>query len=237
MIAPEKQGGRKVSIDEIREGCIVVTDKDMVESRVCTINNEFRHGMEIVKDIKRGVTFFGSARTPIDSPLYQKAYRLAKRISEELGYAIITGGGPGIMGAGNQGAYEAGGESIGFTIKLPMEQTTNLFITKETPFYYFFTRKVALSFAADAYVVFPGGYGTLDELSEILTLIQTGKTERVPIILVGVDFWQPFVDFLKHKVLEEEKAIDPEDMDLFVLTDDEEKIMEILKNTPPRSRV
>lgn len=237
MVAPEKRDTRKVSIDEIRNGCMIVTDEDMVESRMCTVNAELRNGLEMVKGIKRGVTFFGSARTPVDSVFYKKAYNLAKRISQDLGYSIITGGGAGIMGAGNQGAFDVGGESIGFTIKLPMEQKTNLFLTKEAPFYYFFTRKVALSFAADAYVVFPGGYGTLDELTEVLTLIQTGKTERVPVILVGKTFWQPFVDFLKNKVLEEEKGIDPEDLDLFVLTDDEEEIMGILKNTPARSKV
>ena len=237
MIAPEKRDARKVSIDEIRNGCLIDTAEDMVESRMCTVNAELRNGLEMVKSIKRGVTFFGSARTPVDSVFYKKAYNLARRISQELGYSIITGGGAGIMGAGNQGAFDVGGESVGFTIKLPMEQKTNLFLTKESPFYYFFTRKVALSFAADAYVVFPGGYGTLDELTEILTLIQTGKTERVPVILVGKTFWQPFVDFLKNKVLEEEKGIDAEDLDLFVLTDDEEEIMGILKKTPARSKV
>ena len=237
MIAPEKRDWRKITIDELREGCLDVSNNDMVESRVCTVEAELRNGLDVVKSIKRGVTFFGSARTHVDSVFYKKAYNLANRIAKELGYAVITGGGAGIMGAGNQGAFDAGGESVGFTIKLPMEQKTNLFLTKEAPFYYFFTRKVALSFAADAYLVFPGGYGTLDEVSEVLTLVQTGKTQRVPIILVGVSFWQPFVDFLKHKVLEEEKGIDPEDLDLFVLTDDEDQIMDILKNTPARSKV
>lgn len=237
MIAPEKRDARKITVDELRDGCMLITGHDMVESRICTVNSELRNGLEVVQSIKRGVTFFGSARTPVDSIFYKKAYSLAKRISEELGYAVITGGGAGIMGAGNQGAYDAGGESIGFTIKLPMEQKTNLFLTQEAPFYYFFTRKVALSFAADAYLVFPGGYGTLDELTEVLTLVQTGKTQRVPIILVGVSFWQPFVSFLKDKVLEEEQGIDSEDLELFVLTDDEDEIIGILKNTPARSKV
>lgn len=237
MIPPEKRDSHKVSVDELRDGCMIITSSDMVESRVCTVEAELRNGLDVVKGIKRGVTFFGSARTHVDSIFYKKAYSLAHRIAKELGYAVVTGGGAGIMGAGNQGAYDAGGESIGFTIKLPLEQKTNLFLTQEAPFYYFFTRKVALSFAADAYLVFPGGYGTLDELSEVLTLVQTGKTERVPIILVGVSFWQPFVDFLKHKVLEEEQGIDPEDLDLFILTDDEDEIMDILKKTPARSRV
>ena len=226
----------KYSIEEIRTGCITAHKGDPTETRLCTINAEFRNAMNIVRGIKRSVTFFGSSRTKEGTTDYLKAMNLAKRISSEIGFTIVTGGGPGIMAAANRGAFETGGESVGFTIKLPMEQTTNLFLTKEASFYYFFTRKVALSFAADAYVVFPGGFGTLDEMTEILTLIQSKKIERVPIILVGVEFWTPLFNFFRDKLLDSRQAILLGDLDLFTLTDTEDEIIEIIKNSPQRAR-
>lgn len=227
---------KKLTIEEIREGCVYANKGNDKEIRICAMDEEFRQGMNTIEATGRAVTFFGSARTPIDDPYYQKAKRIAERIAQETNFAVVTGGGPGIMGAGNEGAYKAGGESIGFTIKLPMEQSTNPFVTQEVPFYYFFTRKVSMTFAADAFLAFPGGFGTIDEISEVLTLVQTGKMEKMPIVFVGVDFWTPFVDFFKKTMLEKYKTISPEDMDLFIVTDDEDLILETIKNAPTREK-
>ncbi len=227
---------KKLTIEEIREGCIYANKGNEKEVRICAMDEEFRQGMNTIEETGRAVTFFGSARTPIDDPYYQKAKRLAERIAKETNFAVVTGGGPGIMGAGNEGAYKAGGESIGFTIKLPMEQSTNPFVTHEVPFYYFFTRKVSMTFAADAFLAFPGGFGTIDEISEVLTLIQTGKMEKMPIILVGVEFWTPLVDFFRKTMLEQYKTISPEDMDLFMVTDDEDLIIDTIKKAPVREK-
>ncbi len=232
----KKYRPKKLSIEEIRNGCIYANNGDEKETRICTMNEEFRQAMDIIEETGSVVTFFGSARTKIEDPYYQQAKRLAERIAKETHYSIVTGGGPGIMGAANEGAYKAGGESIGFTIKLPMEQTTNPFVTREAPFYYFFTRKVSMTFAADAFIVCPGGFGTLDEIFEVLTLIQTGKIQKVPIFFVGVDFWKPLMDFIRRSMLEKEKTISPEDMDLFIVTDDEDLIVETIKNTPRRKK-
>jgi uncharacterized protein (TIGR00730 family) len=181
---------------------------------------------------EKSVTFFGSARLPATDPYYQKAYRLGKRCAE-LGYAVATGGGPGIMEAANKGAHEVGGRSIGITIQLPMEQSTNPYVNEEIPFYYFFTRKVALAYSAEVYIYFPGGFGTLDELFGILTLSQTNKIPPVPIILVGEKFWEPLLK-MSEGLRDIYKTIDATDMNFFTITDDEEKIMEIVKNAPIR---
>lgn len=227
---------KKLTIEEIREGCVYANKGNEKEVRICAMDEEFRQGMDTIKETGRAVTFFGSARTHIKDPYYQKAKRIAERVVKETGMAVITGGGPGIMGGGNEGAYKAGGESIGFTIKLPMEQTSNPFLTHEVPFYYFFTRKVSMTFAADAFLAFPGGFGTMDEIFEILTLVQTGKMEKLPIILVGVEFWTLLVDFLRKTMGEQYKTIDMEDLDLFTVTDDEELIMKMIKEAPVREK-
>lgn len=227
---------KKLTIEEIREGCVYANKGDENEVRICAMDEEFRQGMDAIKETGRAVTFFGSARTHITDLYYQKAKRLAERIVKETKCAIITGGGPGIMGAGNEGAYKAGGQSIGFTIKLPSEQTTNPFLTHEVPFYYFFTRKVSMTFAADAFLAFPGGIGTMDEIFEILTLVQTGKMDKVPIILVGIEFWTPLVNFLKNTMEEKYKTISSHDLELFTVTDDEDLIIEIIKNAPTRDK-
>lgn len=227
---------KKLTIEEIREGCIYANKGNDREIRICAMDEEFRQGMDTIKETGRSVTFFGSARTHINDPYYQKAKRIAERVAKETDFAVVTGGGPGIMGAANEGAYKAGGESVGFTIKLPMEQSTNPFVTQEVPFYYFFTRKVSMTFAADVFLAFPGGLGTMDEIFEILTLVQTEKMEKIPIILVGVDFWKPLVDFLRYTMLEKYKTISPEDFDLFLVTDDEDEILDIIKKTPLRDK-
>jgi uncharacterized protein (TIGR00730 family) len=204
--------------------------------RQSLINDEISRGFELIKNQPKSVTFFGSARFSEDHEYYLKARRLAHNLAQR-GYAIVSGGGPGIMEASNRGAFEVNGRSIGFTIELPHEQNRNPYITDSTDFYYFFTRKVMLTFAAEAYLVFPGGFGTLNEVSEILTLVQTHKIESVPIILVGRDFWQPFYKYCSETFLKKYATIDEQDMNIFSITDDEDEIIKIIENTPVRSGV
>lgn len=204
-----------------------------VENRVEKITDEFSKGFDFIKHCTHSVTFFGSARTPEDHPDYIKCREIAKKISTKLNYAIVTGGGPGIMEAANRGAYEAGGKSIGFTINLPMEQVTNKYLTDHIGFYYFFSRKVCLSYSAEAFIYFPGGFGTYDELFELLTLIQTRKIEKVPIILVGKEYWSKFIDYIKENLLNEEK-IDLEDLNLMTITDDADEVVKIVKEAKER---
>ena len=204
--------------------------------KLLIINKEFKEGFHYIHSYDRSVTFFGSARSRPDDPFYQKAERLAGRVAKELlNYVVVTGGGPGIMEAANKGAYEAGGKSIGFTIELPSEQKENLYLTGKVDFNFFFSRKTMMSFAAEAYLFFPGGFGTFDELFEVLTLVQTGKIERVPIILVGEEFWKPLDDLIKMEMLSHHHTIELEDTLLYTITDDEDEIFEIIKNAPVRS--
>lgn len=204
------------------------------KARVDRISEELKNGFTLLKTSSRSVTFWGSARTQPHEKDYKIAERLAERIYKELGYTIVTGGGPGIMAAGNCGAYDAGGKSIGLGIKLPHEQTTNLCLTHHMDFSYFFTRKVCLAFAAEAYVFFPGGFGTLDELFEILTLVQTKKISPAPaIILVGSYFWKDLDRFIRNQLLKGEK-IDPEDVSIYTITDNEDTVLELIKRAPIR---
>lgn len=203
--------------------------------RINRISEEFKNGFTLIGTTEKSVTFWGSARTLPEDEDYQKAYRLAKRITKELGYSIVTGGGPGIMAAANCGAYDSGGKSVGLTIKLPMEQTTNLCLTHHMDFNYFFARKVCLAFAAEAYVYFPGGFGTMDELFEILTLVQTNKMEKVPIILVGKKYWKGLEKFIIKKLLKTEK-IDKGDEKIYTITDDEDEVISIIKNANIRKK-
>lgn len=229
---------KRLSVEEIKSGCVYVYGEDATESQICVMNEEFRQGFEIVKRNKDGnksVTFWGSARLPVDNEYYQKALRLSRKLAGELNCMITTGGGPGIMEAGNRGAYELGKPSLGLTINLPAEQFTNQYVTEEIPFYFFFTRKVLMAYSAEAYLYFPGGFGTLDELFEILTLVQTKKLSKMPIILVGTEFWKPLDVFIKQALLAEFGTISQEDLDLYIITDDEDKIVEIVKNAPMRN--
>jgi len=206
---------------------------EAAHKRVMLISTEFMNGFEFIKNYPRSVTFFGSARTKENEKCYEKARALAKRIVEELHYTIVTGGGPGVMEAANRGAYEGGGNSVGLTIKLPNEQLDNKYLTAKEDFHYFFSRKVCLSFSAEAYVFFPGGFGTLDEFLEILTLVQTNKIPKAPIILVGSSHWKPLEDYFKE-VLVKEKTIEESDLSLYTITDDETEILKIIKEAPVR---
>ncbi len=192
--------------------------KDMESWRVFKIMAEFVEGFNLLRKYRLAVTFFGSARTKEGDPVYDGARKLGGLLAKS-GFAIITGGANGIMEAGNRGAYEAGGQSVGLNILLPTEQGVNKFLTETLTFNYFFTRKVMLSFASEAYVVFPGGFGTLDEFLEILTLVQTKKIKRVPIILYGREFWTPLLEFFQNNLLEKHGTIDKHDLELMVVVD------------------
>lgn len=207
--------------------------KSEVEERLSRIQEEFRRGFEVIGKYPKSVTFFGSARLEPGDTYYKAAQTLASEVSN-LGYAVVSGGGPGIMAAANQGAHEAGGDSVGFNIELPHEQVLNHFVNDSSDFRYFFSRKVLLAFSAEAYVYFPGGFGTLDEFFEIITLIQTNKIERVPVICFGSDFWNPVKELATEILLKQFKTISPEDLDLFVITDDAAEALEIIKAAPQR---
>lgn len=188
--------------------------------RILRIMSEFVEGFTFLANIEKSVTIFGSARLPEDHPHYLLARQLAARLAQ-AGYTIVTGGGPGIMQAANQGAYEAGGNSIGLNIQLPMEERVNRYVKRSMSFHYFFSRKVMLDFSAEAYVFFPGGYGTLDEFFELLTLRQTGKVDAcVPIVLVGRASWEPLLKWMETELLLGLHAISPDDLDIWTLTDD-----------------
>ncbi len=189
--------------------------------RVFRIMSEFVEGFDTMSRVPPAVSVFGSARTTPDDPHYGQAEKLAGELVGH-GFAVMTGGGPGIMEAANKGAAEAGGESIGLNIYLPEEQVANKYQTVSLDFRYFFCRKVIFVKYAVAFVCFPGGFGTMDEFFESMTLIQTEKTDRFPVILVGSSFWTPLVDWMRKYQLGRHPYISEEDLDLFVVTDDVE---------------
>ncbi len=210
--------------------------EDEIKKRLSLIDTEFNRGFDFVKTQEKSVTFFGSARFPEDNEHYQRARRIGYKLAK-LGYSVLTGGGPGIMEGANRGAYEAEGKSLGLNIKLPHEQVRNPYLTDSVDFYYFFTRKVMLTFSAEAYVFFPGGFGTLDEFFEILTLVQTNKIEKVPLILVGNEFWQNLDHFIHKEMFLNNKSVDEEDMKFYTITQDEDEIVEIIKQAHTRNGV
>jgi len=202
--------------------------------RVLRIMSELIEGWQFLADFDKTVTFFGSARFPEGNKWYEEARKLGAMLTKE-GLAVVTGGGPGIMEAGNKGAVEGNGESIGLNIKLPEEQRINPFVKKSTAFHYFFVRKLMLAYAARAYVFFPGGLGTLDEAFEILTLIQTKKiSDKIPIVFVGKEFWTPIHSWLNEEMLVRLKTVDEADLNLYTIVDTAEEAFEIVKNAPPR---
>ena len=195
--------------------------------RVFRIMSEFVEGFDTMSEIGLGISMFGSARLGPTTPSYQQAELLAGKLVK-AGYAIITGGGPGIMEAGNKGAIEAGGVSVGVNIKLPHEQRANQYLNVSLEFEHFFPRKVMFVKYAVGFVCFPGGFGTLDEFFEAMTLIQTGKSPRFPVVLFGSSFWNPLVSFMRHTLLGAYNAISPEDLDLFHVSDDPDEAVDYL---------
>ncbi|MCC7367614.1 MAG: TIGR00730 family Rossman fold protein [Chloroflexi bacterium] len=194
--------------------------------RVLRIQGEFVAGFDALADVGPAITIFGSARTPRTDPMYGVAVATARRLARS-GFAIITGGGPGIMEAANRGAREGKGRSIGCGIELPHEQGLNAFVDEAVNFRYFFVRKTMFVKYAEGFVIFPGGFGTLDELFEALTLIQTSKVRNFPVVLVGTAYWKGLIDWARGTILAEGK-IGPHDLDLLQCTDDPSEVERIV---------
>lgn len=194
---------------------------------------DLTRGLAKIKTYPQGVTIFGSARLKEDDPYYQHARRLGQLLAQ-AGHPVITGGGFGIMEAGNRGAKEAGGVSIGLNIQLPHEQQLNSYTTDALEFKYFFARKVMLAFSAKVFVYFPGGFGTMDELTEVLTLIQTHKIPPAPIVLVGKAFWEPLDVFFRDQMEIMTQTISPGDRNLYTITDDINVVVDMANAVTPR---
>ncbi len=197
----------------------IIDDLSMQESwRLFKIMSEIVDGFETLSDIGPAVSVFGSARVKPDEPLYKQTEELSAELAK-AGFTVITGGGPGLMEAGNKGAKEAGGQSVGLHIHLPLEQHNNDYMDVRCDFRYFFIRKLMFIKYATAYVALPGGYGTLDELSEALVLIQTKRIRPFPIVLLGTEFWSGIIDWFKNTLVTN-KFCHKDDLDLFIVTDD-----------------
>jgi len=196
--------------------------------RLFKIMGEFVEGIDTLHDLGPAVSIFGSARTKQDHPDYLKAIQTAALFASS-GYAVITGGGPGIMEAANRGAADRDGESVGLKINLPFEEKGNPYITTSVDFHYFFVRKVMFVKYAQAYIIMPGGLGTLDELFETLTLVQTGRIRKMPVILMGSAFWSGLLDWVKSSLVQGGQ-ISAEDVDLFHLVDEPEQALDIVRN-------
>jgi uncharacterized protein (TIGR00730 family) len=201
-----------------------ITDAERVERMAA----ELRRGFDALAGIRRGVSVFGSARTPPDHPRYEQARAIGRALGE-AGFCVITGGGPGAMEAANRGAHEAGTGSVGLNIDLPFEQGTNPYVDLSVDFHYFFARKVMFVRYSGAFVVLPGGFGTFDELFEALTLIQTRKIRFFPVILMGSEYWSGLVDWLRERMLGEGN-ISPEDLSLLHITDSVDEVVAICRS-------
>ena len=200
--------------------------------RLLRIQDELRDGFQALGRIGKAVSIFGSARTPRDDPRYEQARRFAQRLGE-AGFAIITGGGPGIMEAANRGAHEAGVPSVGVGIELPHEQGMNDYVDLALNFHYFFTRKVMFVRYASGFVVFPGGFGTMDELFEAATLRQTEKIRYFPIVLVGSDYWGGLIEWLRGSMLAD-RYIGAPDLEAIAVCDDLDRVIEIVEDVEHR---
>ncbi len=198
--------------------------------RVLKIMSEFVEGFETLASLAPAVSVFGSARTEPGDPVYQTAERVGRLLAQR-GLVTITGGGPGVMEAANKGAYEAGGESVGLNIALPMEQVPNRYQTVKLDFNYFFCRKVMFVKYARAFIIFPGGFGTMDEFFEALTLMQTLKIRPFPVVCVGTRFWGGLHEWIGQVMRDAFKTISPDDLDLVSLTDSAEEAVEIVHDT------
>ncbi|HET6670671.1 MAG TPA: TIGR00730 family Rossman fold protein [Pyrinomonadaceae bacterium] len=203
--------------------------------RVFRIMGEFVEGFDELASLTRGISIFGSARTPASDPYYKLAQETAALLARE-GYAVITGGGPGVMEAANRGAFEAGGLSVGCNIELPFEQGANPYLTRSLTFRYFFVRKMMFVKYSLGFIIFPGGFGTLDELFEALTLIQTRKIRNFPVVLFGTNYWQGLMDWIRNTALQEGK-ISVQDLKLLHLTDSPEEVVNILNQSQSSLRI
>jgi len=226
---------RHITTDDIKNGCITLAGGNGEEAKLCMIQEEFREGIDTTKNMGPSVTFYGSARLKPEHPEYQRAYKLSNRIASELKYIIMSGGGGGIMEAANKGAFDAGIESVGLTIRLPKEQSTNPYVTKEVPFHFFFARQVSMHYANEACIFCAGGTGTMYEFFEILTHLQTGKIGPIPIILFGTEFWNPIKKILEESFVGKYQTMSPADLDRFIVTDDEDLVIDIIKKSKMRN--
>lgn len=237
MSENQPNGKFKVCLD-LKEGesCELLSRKTFQEDakrRLQSINTEFEQTFDFLEKFPKSVSFFGSARFPEDHTYYKKAEKIAGMLCGE-GYAVVTGGGPGIMEAGNRGSKETCGHSVGLNIQLPNGQKINKYVTHGLGYHYFFSRKVALAFSAEAFVFFPGGFGTLDEFFEMVTLIQTRKIQKIPLICVGSHFWGKVQEMIEEVLYKDYKTIDLVDMDIYHITDTEEDVLNIIKRAPLR---
>jgi len=222
-----KRAFRHVKGDPNENPFIVNDFREHDTWRMFRIMSEFVEGFEDLRGIRPAVTIFGSARTKPEDTDYELTRKIAYGLSKK-GFTILTGGGPGMMEAANLGAYEAGGKSVGCNIELPFEQKANPYVNLPVSFHYFFIRKVMFLRYASAVVVMPGGFGTLDELFETLTLVQTRKIDPFPIILVNRKYWQKGLDWIRETILMEHEYIEKHDLDLFQVVDTQEEVIKII---------
>lgn len=200
------------------------------------ITSEFVKGFEFLRNFKKAVSIYGSARLGFESDIYKQATLLASMLSKD-GFTVITGGGPGIMEAANKGAFEAKGESVGLNIILKHEQEVNQYVNHAQEFKHFYIRKVMLAFASKAYIFFPGGFGTLDEMFEMTMLVQTQKIPPVPIILVDKDFWNPLLDWIKTCLFDKNKAIDEQDMQIYHVVDNADEAYQLIQKLTEEGKI
>jgi uncharacterized protein (TIGR00730 family) len=229
METQNKNNSTISSRDNIHEEIAVKVDEQLQN-----FTKDFHRGLRLISKYSNSVTVFGSARFGEDHPEYIKARELGGLLAK-FGHPVITGGSKGIMEAANRGAYENGGESIGLNIHLPHEQSENGYTTDSMSFRYFAPRKVMLAYSSSVFAVFPGGFGTLDELFEIITLVQTGKMPPVSIVLIGSDFWKPLDSYIRYYLEKEMKTISPGDTNLYYITDDLEEVIVIANQARERS--
>ena len=244
-VVPQKGGGRdvhetaQVLAEHIQQGKhavpeipapLVCKPNNLESWRVFKIMSEFVEGFELLSKYGLAASFFGSTRTDMNDPLYKEAQELAGRLAK-AGFSIITGGSAGIMQAANQGAHEVGGSSVGLNIRLDADQGANKFLTDYIRFDHFFVRKVMLTFSSEVYIYFPGGFGTLDEFFEILTLVQTKKIKRIPIVIYGKEYWEPLLAFFESKMIKDHVMIDESDKELYKLVDSVDEAYEYITKT------
>jgi uncharacterized protein (TIGR00730 family) len=225
-------GPRTLDEEIFEADCAEVASRFTDEERIERVEAELRAGFEALSGLGPAAVVFGSARTARDDPWYAAAQEVGRRLGE-AGYAVITGGGPGIMEAANRGAVEAGATSVGLNIELPFEQSMNPWVTCGIEFHYFFTRKLMFVRYSCGWVIFPGGYGTLDELFEVLTLIQTGKVRNFPVILFGRDYWDGLLTWMRDALLAEDR-IAAADIDLLRVCDDPAAVVEAVRAAASR---
>jgi hypothetical protein len=216
-------------------GRVADPDRAIESWRIFKIMAEFVSGFEVLERYDLAATFFGSSRCELGDKIYQQTTELSRRLSQS-GFAIITGGGSGIMEAANKGAYETKGASVGLNIQIPDQQILNKYVMDSEGFHYFFTRKVMLAFASEVYVFMPGGFGTLDELFELATLVQTKKIRNIPLVLIGKNYWEPLLSWVQREVYTHSHAISKEDLDIFNLVDSVDEAYELIMERTKEAR-